>query len=181
MARIGRWVLAALLAVGAATLQAGVIEDLTARAESGDADAQWLLGDRYQRGIDVEQDYTAAAEWYRKASGQGHAAAQYRLGLLYLTGQGVEPDRVRAETLLREAAIAGFPGAPMALASFYLGMGAPEETDFVKAYAWLLVAANRGLVSGGDAMGMRDLLESELTDEERAQAEALATELLGGG
>ena len=152
----GRGLLAVVLALVAAVAVAG-IEDLQRQAEG---------------------DYSEAARWYARAVEGGHAAAMYRLGLLRLTGQGVEPDRARAEELLTGAARAGYPRAPVALATFYLGMGAPEETDFVKAYAWLQVAEQYGWLASGEAAGMRDLLESELLPEERKAAQALADELL---
>ena len=170
--------LAMLLALASAVAMAGV-EDLRRKAEGGDSESQWLLGDRYHQGIDVEQDHAEAARWYALAVEAGHAGAMYRLGLLRLTGQGVEPDRARAEELLVAAARAGYPRAPVALATFYLGMGAPEETDFIKAYAWLRVAERQGWLATDEAAGMRDLLESELRPEEREAAQAMADQLLG--
>lgn len=52
-------------------------------AEKGDVLAQYLLGFRYQQGIDVEKDTTVAAKWYQKAADQEDAAAQHELGGLY--------------------------------------------------------------------------------------------------
>lgn len=170
--------LAMLLGLASAVAIAG-IEDLRDKAQGGNTESQWLLGDRYHQGIDVQQDHAEAARWYALAVEGGHPAAMYRLGLLRLTGQGVEPDRARAEELLTAAARAGYPRAPVALATFYLGMGAPEETDFVKAYAWLQVAERHGMLASGEAAGMRDLLESELLPDEREAAQAMADELLG--
>ena len=37
----------------------------------------------YYYGRGVQQDYTAAATWFRKAAEQGHAYAQYSLGWVY--------------------------------------------------------------------------------------------------
>ena len=44
------------------------IEELSARAEAGDADAQYNLGASYASGSGVPQDYTEAVRWYRLAS-----------------------------------------------------------------------------------------------------------------
>lgn len=44
----------------------------------------------------VEKDFTAAAEWYRRAAEQGIAIAQHNLGAKYALGQGVIQDYVKA-------------------------------------------------------------------------------------
>ena len=50
----------------------------------------------YNNGQGVPQDYTQAAEWYRKAAEQGLDNAQYNLGVLYNDGQGVPQDYAEA-------------------------------------------------------------------------------------
>ena len=57
-----------------------------------DLDAQFRLGDFYERGIGVTRDYAGAAAWYRKAAMQGYAPAQFQLGLCYDHGKGVSSD-----------------------------------------------------------------------------------------
>lgn len=52
---------------------------LSRAAEGGDADAQFLVGRRHERGDDVEVDSETATDWYSKAAAQGHAGAQNRL------------------------------------------------------------------------------------------------------
>ena len=42
------------------------IEELTERAEQGNAAAQFNLGVRYATGKGVEQDYAKAFGWYKK-------------------------------------------------------------------------------------------------------------------
>ena len=61
-------------------------------AEQGDAEAQYRLGRLYTKGLGVPQDYTQAADLYRKAAEQGNAAAQRNLGWLYTKGLGVPQD-----------------------------------------------------------------------------------------
>ncbi len=60
------------------------------QAEQGDAVVQISLGWMYEKGQGVEQDYTKAVSWYRKAAEQGYAEAQFNLGLIYdaLGGEG---------------------------------------------------------------------------------------------
>ena len=70
-------------------------------AEGGDPDAEVELGDHYQDGDGVEQDYALAAEWYRKAAEHvpnlgGAGQGRNNLGMLYLDGHGVPQDYVQA-------------------------------------------------------------------------------------
>lgn len=50
-------------------------------AEQGDAEAQLLLGDMYEAGRGVPQDYDVAVEWWAAAAAQGYPLAQYFLPL----------------------------------------------------------------------------------------------------
>jgi TPR repeat protein len=56
------------------------IAKLKARAEQGDASAQFDLGLAYAGGRGVPKNLTHDVKWYRKAADQGHADAQYHLG-----------------------------------------------------------------------------------------------------
>ncbi len=51
-------------------------------AENGNAKAQTILGIMYKKGQDVEQDYSKAIEFYKKAASQGYELAKYRLSEL---------------------------------------------------------------------------------------------------
>ena len=75
-------------------------------AEQGDADAQFELGQMYDEGQDVPQDYKQALRWYRQAAEQGLNIAQYNLGVMYAQGQGQPPDYVQAHLWLSLAAAA---------------------------------------------------------------------------
>jgi len=55
---------------------AATLRDTRARAERGDADAQFKLGMAYEEGRGVTQDYAQAAAWYRKAADQGFTVAR---------------------------------------------------------------------------------------------------------
>ncbi|HEY8521316.1 MAG TPA: caspase family protein [Gammaproteobacteria bacterium] len=65
-------------------------------AQQGDAEAQTIVGEIYERGLGAEPDYAAAAEWYRRAAEQGYSRAQFDLGALYEQGLGVPQDRLAA-------------------------------------------------------------------------------------
>ena len=44
----------------------------------------------------MNQDFSQAAEWYRKAAEQGHMISQRNLATMYLNGKGIKQDRVQA-------------------------------------------------------------------------------------
>ncbi|MCY4232593.1 MAG: tetratricopeptide repeat protein [Bacteroidetes bacterium] len=89
--KIASTIIALLLALGA-TAQAQNIEQLKEKAEQGDPEAQFTLGEAYEDGRGVIESYTQALHWYRKASMQGHSSAQVSLATVYLIGQGVDQD-----------------------------------------------------------------------------------------
>src|SRR5664280_1941542 len=45
-----------------------------------------LVGDGYEKGVDIKQDYVRAMQWYHKAADAGDAAACHRIALLYANG-----------------------------------------------------------------------------------------------
>ena len=91
------------------------IADLIQRGEQGDAESQHTLGDRYQDGDGVTQDYVKAVKWYRLAAEQGDADAQYSLGAMYDSGQGVAQDLVQAHMWLSLAVSTASPYDPKSL------------------------------------------------------------------
>ena len=73
------------------------LENLRARAEQSDPDAQNELGNAYNGGrAGLKQDYGEALKWYRRAADKGYALAQYNLGLAYEHGHGVTADAQKA-------------------------------------------------------------------------------------
>ncbi len=54
----------------------------TKMAEFGSAKAQYILGEMYEEGRGVKQDYTKAFEWYNKAKENGHNSAAKRISQL---------------------------------------------------------------------------------------------------
>ena len=89
------------------------IAEIRSRAEQGDVDAQFTLGNIYSisqimsangMGVGPEIDAAEAATWYRLAAEQGHATAQNNLGGMYADGRGVPQDDAEAVRWYRQAA-----------------------------------------------------------------------------
>lgn len=73
------------------------------QAETGDPEAQTYVGEFYEQGLGVPQDYVEAARWYQAAADQGFSRAQRSLAYLYEQGLGVEQDTSKAVNLYRRA------------------------------------------------------------------------------
>ena len=82
------WDCYALLGSRQPRYQARVLAELRTKAERGEAAAQYRLGNRYYRGLDVVTNWPEAFYWTRKAAEGGHTGAQLALGLRYLHGEG---------------------------------------------------------------------------------------------
>jgi len=102
---------AAMLAVMACSSPSSEKDNVFRRAEKGDANAQFVLGLKYDTGKGVRQDYAEAAKWYRKAAEQGYAEAQFNLGTMYDEGRGVQQDYAEAAKWYRKAKDQGVAGA----------------------------------------------------------------------
>jgi hypothetical protein len=111
-------------------------------AQQGDARAQFLLGTLYAQGHGVQQDYGAAAQWFRRAAEQGHVAAQYNLGVRYHEGRGVPRDPGQAAAWFQRAAQQGFARAQYNLGVLYAnGDGVPRDPS--QAAQWFRRAADQ--------------------------------------
>ncbi len=149
----------------------GLPAELLARAERGDAEAQYRIGLAYDEGVLVPRDAFLAARWLRRAAEQGHPAAASRLGTLYFTGRGLPRDLALALAWYRRGAEAG-DAEGMAGLAVMLFEGLATERDPVRAFMWADLAAERG---NAYARELRDTrIGPALTGEQRARARDLA-------
>lgn len=88
------------------------MRELEPAAQSGNAEAEELIGVMYALGLGVERDDIRAFDWYLRAALKGHAGAQSGIGWYYEVGRGLSaPDLVRAYTWYVLSAIGGDPDA----------------------------------------------------------------------
>ena len=112
-------------------------------AEQGYAYAQTNLGNLYEYGLGVQQDYAEAMSWFRKAADQGYAGAQEAIGESYDTGAGVRQDFAEAFRWYRKAAGQGDVFAQGVLGYRYEeGQGVPP--NYAEAVRWYRKAADQG-------------------------------------
>jgi TPR repeat protein len=130
------------------------INDLTLRAAAGDRTAMRALANAYYTGQDgAEQDFTKAADWYRRLAQSGDARAQTSLGLMYARGYGVPKNMTEAQRWWNYAAAQNDPGA-----QFNLGLGYAQGDGVAAnpalAARWFGEAAQRGHVLAQYNLGL---------------------------
>jgi S1-C subfamily serine protease len=129
------------------------VESIKAKAENGNADAQYKLARFYANGYGVKQDNAEAARWLRKAADQGNVVAQVVLGTWYLKGRGVSNNPAEAEKWVSKAAERGLINAQTMLAGMYEdGDGVPQ--DYKQAIKWYRRAAQQGDAGALSSLGL---------------------------
>ena len=116
------------------------VDELKAKAETGDAAAECQLGLRYVRGDGVPKDYAEAVKWIRKSAEHGDAEGQHQLGNAYFSGKGVEKDDTQAFQWNEKSARQGNVAAETALGVCYEFAHGVEQ-NFSEANDWYRKAA----------------------------------------
>lgn len=109
-------------------------------AARGEPSAHTLLGQLYEQGLGVLQDYGKAAEWYAKGSALGDAHAQFCLGMMLVEGRGAAKNKKRAAEFFQLAAAKNHAHAQYNLALLY-AEGSVYPQDYAKVAMWLERAA----------------------------------------
>lgn len=119
------------------------IAELKSKADGGDPDAMYQLGQCYDEGRGMTQDSEAALAWYRKAAELGHADAQFMVANSYAFGIQVDQDYETALNWYRKAAQQDHHEAQYSLGmSYHYGIGVKEDEK--EAANWYQRAAVHG-------------------------------------
>lgn len=81
------------------------------RANEGDAAAQTLIAELYEKGLGVRRDTKEAAAWYEIAAKSGNREAQFSYAVKLLKGVDVPLDEARGMAMMKNASDAGHPVA----------------------------------------------------------------------
>jgi TPR repeat protein len=123
-------------------------------------------------------DYTTALKEFIAAGEAGSAQAQYMVGTMYDNGQGTAANDAEALKWYERAARLGFVRAQYDLALMLLNGEGMEKPDYLQAYAWFSVAADKG---DAEAIDKRDLLETRMNEPTlklaKSKAEKLSKEI----
>jgi TPR repeat protein len=125
---------------------------LQEKADSGDEDSQFQLGDCYFFGLGVKKDQREGVAWYRKAAEQGQMKAQFNLGGCLHEGLGTEPSLTEAIYWWRKAAGQDYPPAEISIGDAYVfGRGfAQDEEEGVR---WYRKAAQQNYAAAQHRLG----------------------------
>ena len=122
------------------------------------------------------QAQTPEIDALRERAELGDAEAQVLLGATYADGQGVPRDDAEAVRWFSLAAEQGSAGAQFNLGAMY-GSGTGVPLDYVLGHMWLSLAASRPTGEEREtAAELRDLLRTQMTPEQIAEAQRLARE-----
>ncbi len=149
--------LLAVLLLAAASLSAQTnesIQNLEAKAEKGDAGAQYILGFFYKTGVAVKENPVEAVKWFRKAADQGNEKAQYMLGYCYRDGEGVPVDYAEAVKWFQKSAEQGDEASQNTL-GFCYARGEGVSKDDAEALKWIRKAAEQGYANAQMVLGAR--------------------------
>ena len=119
------------------------LEMITARAQHGDAKAEYDLGDYYGRSNSLTADFSEAVKWYRKAADQGNVMAEYRLGTAFERGLGLQQSYPEAAKWYQKAAEKNLSVAQTSLGRLFdYGLGVNPDPHM--AALWYYKAAVKG-------------------------------------
>jgi len=116
---------------------------LLPRAEKGDPEIQYDIGEMYERGKGTAKDTQKAFTWYSRAASQGNTKAAYKVGFAYLKGIGVAENGNKALKWMSIASDKGYVRAHYGLGEMYeKGLGVTK--DFDQALKWYKKAMQGG-------------------------------------
>lgn len=128
------------------------LDSLRAKADAGDAQAQFDLGTYYFRSRYVTLGYAEALDWFRKSAAQGFAAAQDQLGSMLQNNAGLPQNYKEAVNYYRLAANKGYALAEYHLAGMYKA-GLSVHRDYKQAFSWYSKAAEQNLPDAEEELG----------------------------
>jgi cell division septation protein DedD len=135
-------------------------------ADSGDADAQFNLGQAYRLGRGFPTNIAESQKWFERAAAQGHVDAETTLGLLLFQNG----DQAGGLKWLKLAADQHEPRAMLVYGTaLYNGDGVTQNP--VLGYAFVSRAAAKGLAPAKDTLAQLDKIMSA---EDRKKGAALA-------
>jgi len=152
-------------------------------AARNNAEAQWRLAQACLTGEGTLKNEAAAAQWIRLAAEGGHRKAQASWGSILFDGRpGVAANEKAAEKWWRLADEPAPPRPFRTVTEFFDWTDKPAPLDIVQAHAWFNFVASRNYQLNGKGVLMTPqiilgLVEQNMTDQEKRQAEAAAQRL----
>lgn len=131
---------------------------LTEANNQGSLEAEYLLGQLYEKGDGVAQDFEQSRYFFGKAADQGYAPAQYRLGKMLINAEFDDPEMdatsdrdlqkkiTRGVALLRKSADSGYAPSQYEMGLLALN-GTMTEKSPLQAFSYFKKAADLGVAA----------------------------------
>lgn len=164
--------------------------ELLKKAESGDAEAQAIVGARYMFGVPKQSDVEAII-WITKSAQQGYKNAKKVLSGIeifaspqtaffvsrkYLEGIGIPQDYELGKKWLYNAAERGYPEGQAMLGLYLLTGTKGFKEDFIEGHKWCNLAASKLKQEFKEvASGCREDAEDFLTEDQLKEAQKRAS------
>ena len=80
----------------ASYVKSETLEELTAKAQNWDSEAQYKLGDIYFNGDGVDKNYKEAFGWYSKSAMKAYVPGEYKTSYMHDYGYGTDKNYKKA-------------------------------------------------------------------------------------
>jgi len=125
-------------------VSAGIFRFQVKLAEQGNAEAQYIVGEMYEKGAGVTKNKAQALIWFEKSAAQGHKKSGYKLLFLEIQSNGLNDYTKTQLGGLRKEAASGSADAQYFLGKMYAaGVGMPKSLNH--ALTWLNKATFNGI------------------------------------
>lgn len=125
-------------------VSAGVFRFQMSLAEQGNPEAQYQVGEMYEKGKGVPKDLKKAQSWFEKASAQDHRKALYKILYNEIQTNGLNDYTKTQLGVLRQESASGNADAQYFLGKMYAnGVGVPKSLN--NALTWLNKATFNGI------------------------------------
>jgi TPR repeat protein len=162
--------------VTAENFDAGIFEFQQKLADSGNAQAQFKVGNMYESGRGVGLDLAAATQWYEKSAANNYKPAKNRLTYLQVKRGGFRPEHKNWLNEVKTDADAGDGEASMMLGEMYEGgVGVPK--NLAQAQVEYKRASVKGIPgSEGAYYAVSDLLNKQKQQTQQEEEKRMAAE-----
>ena len=110
------------------------LEQLISKAEAGDVQSCFELGQRYALGEGTDADEKAAFDWYLRAARGGNVMAQKAVGICYANGIATDANWDEAAMWYLRALMKGDPEAFRTLSDYYETHETPADGAILEYY-----------------------------------------------
>jgi len=160
--------------VSFSNVSAGIFRFQVKLAEQGNPEAQYIVGEMYEKGSGVTKNKTKALHWFEKSAAQGHKKSGYKLLYLEIQSNGLNDFTKTQLGALRKEAASGNEDAQYYLGKMYAaGVGMPKSLN--NALTWLNKATFNGIAEAEhEAIAVEEELDVIREQQASKRAAALA-------